>query len=70
MGNLSICVNGTSPHVQRECQLLGPAANLSMERSPLILYQLVPTFSHLCIRMTCLTEHQLQGQDDLKATVM
>ena len=27
-------MNGTSPHVQRERQLLGPEAPLSMERSP------------------------------------
>ena len=61
----------TSAPMQRECQLLGPAAPLSLERAPLILHQLVPTFSHLSIRMTCLTEHHyyLQDQDDLKPTV-
>ena len=47
-----------SPHIQRELQLLRPAVPLSsIERSPRILHQLVPTSSHLCIRMTCLTDH-------------
>ena len=55
MGTLSTRMNGTSLHMQRERQLLGPAASLSLERS-LILHQVIPMFSHLCVRMTCLTE--------------
>ena len=56
MGTLSTRMNGTSLHMQREHQLLGPAAPLSLERSSLIPHQVIPTFSHLCVRMTCLTE--------------
>lgn len=54
--NCSTGVNRTSLHNQGQCQPLGPAVPLSMERSPLILHQMVPTFSHLCVRMACLTE--------------
>ena len=54
--NCSTGVNRTFPHIQGQRQLLGPAAPLSMEISPLILHQMVPTISHLCVRTTCLTE--------------
>ena len=62
VGSLSTHVTGKSPHMQKECQLPGPAAPLSMERSPLILHQLILTFSHLCVRMTCLTTSLLTAR--------